>query len=197
MLVSASTTSFVAERLAQNLCLVCRNQSIKIPGIGGMSNQPFSRGAINFSITHPDSKGKTVPVEALILSKITSNLLPLQSVTMDTKWKHLDGLKLADPGFGTPGNVEVLLRADIFNFVMLDSRRFGPSGSPSALKMQFGWALVGAVSIGHASQSSTNQYCISTLLDSQGANPWQESTNQINVKSFVLGGSMLGLNVVF
>ena len=69
-----SSSSFVMERLLQRLRLVRCNQSLKINCIGEMSNQPSSRGATNFSIARPDGKRRIVPVEALIQSKITSNL---------------------------------------------------------------------------------------------------------------------------
>ena len=165
LLDSASSTSFITERLAQRLRLVRRSHSVKISGIGATSNQPSSRGVTNFSIARPDDKGKIVPVEALILSKITSNL-PLHPVSLDSKWKHLDGLQLADPEFGTPGNVDLLLGADTFSRVVLHGRRFGPSGSPSAFKTRFGWVLAGAVHIGqHTSQSSANQCYISTITE--------------------------------
>ena len=83
LLDSASSTSFITECLVQRLCLVRWNHSVKISGIGVMSNQPSSHGATNFSIARPDGNGKIVPVEALILSKITSNL-PLRPVLLNT-----------------------------------------------------------------------------------------------------------------
>ena len=107
LLDSASSTSFVTKHLAQRLHLVRHNDSVKISSIGATSNQPSSHRVTNFSIACPHSKGKIVPVEALIPSKITSNL-PLHPVSFDTKWKCLDSLKLADSGFGTPGNVDLL-----------------------------------------------------------------------------------------
>ena len=69
-------------------------------------------------------------------------------------------MQLADPGL-----VDLLLGADIFSHVVLHGRRFGPLGSLSALKTQFGWVLPGAVRIGHTSQGSTNQYYISTIIE--------------------------------
>ena len=85
--------------------LVCRNNSVKISGIGATSNQPSPCQATNFSIAHPDCKGKIVLVEAPTLSKITSKLPP-RPVSLDTKWKHLDRLKLANPEFGTPDDID-------------------------------------------------------------------------------------------
>ena len=132
--------------------------------MGATSNQPSSHRVTKFNIARPDGKGKIVPVEALMLSKITS-ILPLRPVSLDTRWKHLESLKLADPGFGNPGNVHVdlLLGADIhvFSRVVYHGWRFGPSGSLSA----------GAVHMGHTSQGSTNQCYSSTIAENQC--PWQ------------------------
>ena len=134
------------ERLAQCLRLVCHNHSINISGIGATSNQSSSGGITNFSIARY-SKGKIVLVEALILSKSVSNL-PLYLVFLNNiKWKHLDGLKLTDFGFGTPGNVYLLLGADIFSCVVFYRQRFGPSGSPCAFKTQSGWVIAAIVRI--------------------------------------------------
>ena len=101
LLDSAPSTLFVTEWLVQRLHLVRRNYSVKISGIGVTSNHPSSCRATNFSIAYPDSKGKIVPVEALILSKITC-ILPLHPGSVDIRWKHLEGLKLADLGFQNP-----------------------------------------------------------------------------------------------
>ena len=98
-----------------------------------MSNQLSSCGEANFSVAHLDNKGKIVLLEALTLSKIMSTL-PQHSFSLDPKWKHLDGLQLADPELSTPGNVDLLLGADIFNCVVFHSRQFGPLRSLSAFK---------------------------------------------------------------
>ena len=79
-------------------------------------------------------------------------------------WKHLDGLKLADPGFATPGKVDILLGRDIFSCVVFHGLQFGPSGSLSTIKTQYGWVLAGAVNIGHASRGSTIQCYTSTIV---------------------------------
>ena len=72
-------------------------------------------------------------LEALVLPKITSDV-PSCNVVFDGKWKHLADLELADPDFGTPGSVDMLLGADIFSHTVLYDRRFGPSGTPSTFK---------------------------------------------------------------
>ena len=71
-------------------------------------------------------------VEALVLSKISLEL-PIQQVHFDPKWSHLKGLPLADPDFGTPGRVDMLIGADVYCQTVLYGRRFGSSGSPMAI----------------------------------------------------------------
>ena len=164
LLDSVSSASFITERLAQRLCLAHRSHSINIGGISATSNQLLSRGITNFDIARPDSKGKLVAVEELILSKITPTL-PLHPVSLNAKWKHLDGLQLADPESGMPGNVDLLLGADIFSRVVFHGWQFGPSGSLSAFKTQIGWVLASAVHAGSTPQVSTNLCYMSTITE--------------------------------
>ena len=63
-----------------------------------------------------------------------------------------------------PGNVDLLLGADIFSHMVFHSRRFGPSDSLSTFKMQFGLVLAGAVHLRHTSQDSTNLCYMSTIM---------------------------------
>ena len=157
LLNSASSASFIAEYLAQPICLVHRNHSVNISGISATSNQSSSLRVI--SIAHADKNMKIVPLEALILSKILSPL-SLHPVSLDSEWKHLDSTQLANPDFSTPGNVDLLLGADSFSCVVFHGRWFGPWGSLSTFKTQFAWVLAGAIYIEHHLQGSTNLcYC--------------------------------------
>ena len=66
--------------------------------------------------------------------------LPVSPVN-DNGWDHLSDLSLANPTFGQPGRVDVLLGVDIFVNVLLQGRRIGPRGAPIALNTEFGWVL--------------------------------------------------------
>ena len=52
-------------------------------------------------------------------------------------------VQLADPSFGQPGEIDILLGDDVFVNVLLHSWRSGPPGSPIAFKTKFGWVLAG------------------------------------------------------
>ena len=87
-------------------------------------------------------------------------ILPSSPTPFNDKWKHLQGLELADPDFGTPGAIDLLLGTEIFGQVVLHGRRFGPHGSPMALKTHFGWVLSGAINSERQQRSET--CCIAT-----------------------------------
>ena len=84
--------------------------------------------------------GKQIEVEAAVLPKVTGDLrtIPVSPVT---QWKHLSGLELADPDYGTPAQVDILLGGKVFSKAILHGRQFGPTGAPSAFKTRFGWVL--------------------------------------------------------
>ena len=145
----ASSALFITEHLAQH------HHSLNVSTISTTSLQLSSHRVVNFSITNPDHNGRVLSVEAWTLFKITSNL-PLHPVPLDSKWKHLAGLSLADPDLGIPGNKDLLLGVNVFSCAALCGRQFGPSGSPSAFKTHFGWVLAGVVHGEHHRPGSSN-----------------------------------------
>ena len=100
-----------------------------------------------FVISPNNTIHKEVPITAVIVPQVTTNL-PLKSVQLDTKWKHLLGIPFADPDFGSPSKVDLLLGVDIFVSVLLNDWRVGLSGSPTVLETEFGWVLAGGVKTG-------------------------------------------------
>ena len=63
----------------------------------------------------------------------------------DLGWMHLVDLPLADPDYGRPGRIDILLGVDVFMEVLCQGRRTWPPGSPSAFETNFGWVLAGNV----------------------------------------------------
>ena len=100
--------SFITEGLAQQLRLPRRKNNSTIAGIAGISTTR-TRGAVSFTLRHVQGGGKQIHVDgAFVLPKITTDM-PISPVSTISKWKHLSGLELADPEFGTPARVDVLL----------------------------------------------------------------------------------------
>ena len=164
ILDSASSASFVSERLAQSLCLPRSNQGVRISGIAGLSHNSPSQSVANFDIHGILAPNKKINVSAIVVPRVTCDL-PLHPVPFDVNWKHLSDIQLADPTFGHPGRIDVLLGVDIFVQVLLHGRRVGPPGSPVAFETELGWVLAGnsaachpvaQVTTYHASVSPSN-----------------------------------------
>ena len=79
---------------------------------------------------------------------------------METTWPHLNGFKLADPDFGEPGKMDLLLGIDIFSEVLRQGRRTGPPSSPCALHTDYGWVLCGKTELSQVSPQSCTQVVI-------------------------------------
>ena len=144
LLDSASSASFVSNRLVQQLSLPRHHRQAQIVGVGGLTHQRLGQSVVCFSVAPLFALEEALQIEAFVLPTVTSNL-PLHSVPFDHNWYHLSGICLADPDFGTAGNIDLLLGADVFSDVVLQGRRSGLSGSPAAFETRFGWVLTGAV----------------------------------------------------
>ena len=140
LLDSASTASFVSERLAQSLRLPRSTQH----------NANFKVSSL-----HPPSK--KLDVTAIIVPHVTCDL-PLHPVPFNSKWDYLARIQLADPGFGSPGKIDLLRRVEVFVEVMRHGRRSGVPGSPLAFETNFGWVLAGGTDACSASQQITSHH---------------------------------------
>ena len=151
LLDSASSSSFISERLAQHLHLKRSTRLAEIAGIGGLTHHPRTHAVVQFGVSSLWGPSVIDGVSALVLPKVTMKL-PLHPVSCDNDWCHLKGIRLADPEFGTPGKIDILLGADVFGRVLLHGRRSGAYGSPTAIETTFGWVLTGAVGTGSQAQ---------------------------------------------
>ena len=119
----------------------------QVAGIGdkvhGVSHSMVSVHVANSNNASTPS-GHRLKVEAAVLPKVTTKL-GTSPVPFSAKWKHLQGLQLADQQFGVLDNVDIVLGADIFSRVMLHGWQQGPPGYPKALQTQFGWVLTSVV----------------------------------------------------
>ena len=142
LLDSASSTSFVSERLAQSLCLPRFHHNIRISGIAGLSHQSPLQSVATFNVSPVHNNAKSLSISAIVVPRVTCDL-PIQPIHFDSQWTHLKDLKLADPDFGRPGRIDMLLGIDVHTDVLLQGRRSGPPGSPIAFETMFGWVLAG------------------------------------------------------
>ena len=80
----ASSASFVSERLTQHLRLSHHNHGPKIMSIGREMMRLSSRGSVGFHIKSTHANGRALELEALVQSKITSDV-PSYNVAFNSK----------------------------------------------------------------------------------------------------------------
>lgn len=59
------------------------------------------------------------------------------------KWSHLKGLQLADPQFHTPGEVDFLIGADLYDEIVKEGIVKGQKNDPIAINSALGWLVLG------------------------------------------------------
>lgn len=143
LLDNTSSASFVSERLAQSLHLPRVHQSIRVSGIAGSSPMTPIQSIASLHISSAHHNGRKIDLTAIVVPRVTCNL-PVYPVPFNLTWKHISDVPLADPEFGQPGRIDILLGVDIFVDVLLHGQRTGPPGSPVALETEFGWVLSGS-----------------------------------------------------
>lgn len=138
-----SNSSFVSERLVQQLGLAQTKVNVEILGVGGVSLGQ-TKGTTTIVISPYFNNNEKVHVNCFILPTVSS-MMP-ESRCDPTVWPHLQGLQLADPNFHEPAPVDILLGADVFWYHILDGKKFGTPEAPVALRSTFGWLVAGNIS---------------------------------------------------
>ena len=152
LLDNGSCASFISERLATTLSLPRKPVHLRVSGIGGLSHKPPLQSVTTFEVRSLSGAG--IEVTAVIVPKVTCDL-PTAPVAFDLNWSHLSDIPLADPGFGQPGRIDVLLGADVFVGILREGRRKGPGNSPTAFETDLGWVLCGNTGASSFSTPST------------------------------------------
>ena len=143
LLDSASSASFVSERLVKGLCLPRYRQNTTISGVAGLTRSSL-QALTNLTISSTHT-GRKFSLTAIVVPRVTCDL-PVHPVSFSSTWNHLHDLPLADPDFGCPGRVDLLLGVDVFTEALLHGRLIGPSATPVAFETMFGWVLAGPTS---------------------------------------------------
>ena len=112
LLDSGFTMSFISERIVQSCGLNRRSQCLTVSGIGGVSRKSPLNSISTFEISSLYSSQVKYSITAIVVPRVTCDL-PLQPVCNSSRWNHLLNLSLADPDFGIPGRIDLLLGADI------------------------------------------------------------------------------------
>lgn len=143
LLDSASQASFITERCCNRLGLTRSRLALSILGLGGMSSK--TSGSITSTLRPTGKLSPNLTVDAIILPKICGTM-PSKYIPNDN-FENISNIKLADPKFNIPSDVDLLLGADIFPLILASGHiAAGNENQPTAINTIFGWILMGKVS---------------------------------------------------
>ena len=125
ILDSASSASFISERLARSLHLPFIHRVTSITGIATLTCGSTTHSVTTFSGSAVSSLSNQITITAVVIPKVSCDL-PVNPVPRDSSWKHIEGIQLADPEFSKPGRVYILLDVDVFVNVLWHGQRIGP-----------------------------------------------------------------------
>lgn len=137
-----SELSFVTEELVKHLKLTRRSASIPLLGIGG-TYSGRTRGVVDLRLHSLYNSTDDCAIQAYILPQL-SRQLPTFTTTTNF-WPHIANLQLADPDFGRPGPIQLLIGSDFYGKIIRPDLRRGEVGSPITQLTVFGWVLSGPV----------------------------------------------------
>ncbi len=149
---NGSQGSFNTERCVQGLALPRTRISASVSGMVSIGVGTV-RSCVQLFFTSLQGK-EIFEVTALVLSKI-ANMLPNNPVD-ERACAHLKGLCLADSYFFKPGQVDILLGADVYGQRVHPGYCSGGVGLPVGLETALGWVVLGPV-VGGLSGPATCQ----------------------------------------
>ncbi|XP_043271176.1 uncharacterized protein [Venturia canescens] len=140
LLHQGSTHSFVSEALAQHLRTSRHRANLNVTSFGdAFYGRATSR--VNLTLESCHNQGTRLPMVAYVYQKITSYAARLSRRI--GSWPHLKGLALADPDPSSKEKINALIGADLYGYLLLESLRKGPVGSPTAQLTTLGWIISG------------------------------------------------------
>lgn len=158
-----SQVSFITEAAAQLLRLKKTAIIASVSGVGAAGKET-SKSIVKFDINSRYDYNFELSIEALVLSKLTSSL-PASFITIPSSWHHLKSIFLADPNYNKPGQIDVLLGADVFSSILLEGVKKGCIGSPVAQETCLGWILSGKTSIQQQKANSKSVLAFHQRID--------------------------------
>ncbi|XP_058817732.1 uncharacterized protein LOC131681044 [Topomyia yanbarensis] len=111
-----------------------------IVGVSGARSKSTRLVEVNIRSLYSDYNAS---LKCLVTSKIT-NALPCKTVNI-SNWRIPSGIFLADPKFGTPANVDMLIGVTEFFRILKSGHLVIGEGLPELRKTELGWVVAGEI----------------------------------------------------
>ncbi|XP_053699358.1 uncharacterized protein LOC128746331 [Sabethes cyaneus] len=143
LLDSCSELCYMTSKFSKRLKLRESPAFLQVQGIGNGSTSATKCVEANIQPRHPSISSFAESMKFYVLPKIT-NAIPISSVEIDPG--HLpQEMVLADPSYGKPGPVDMIIGAEIyFDLLTAGKKRLSEDG-PTLQETVFGWVISGRV----------------------------------------------------
>ncbi|XP_054287857.1 uncharacterized protein LOC129003585 [Macrosteles quadrilineatus] len=139
VLDSASQLTLISERAVQLISASRTRAHDEIQGISG--SLIHSRGIVHIDISAVNGQRLAYHHPCLVLNRITS---PLPQIPVSPQVKgSLNDFVLADPCFDKPGEIDLLIGADLFALSLTGEQHFLGHNLPQVLGTIFGFVVMG------------------------------------------------------
>ncbi|XP_075261145.1 uncharacterized protein LOC142352875 [Convolutriloba macropyga] len=135
ILDSASQNTLITESAVQRLQLRRKRNNTRVFGLGG-NEVSANRGLVDLCL-QPKNKASII-IDASALTKMKSNLT---SRYINIKnWETVMELQLADPDFNKPAQVDLIVGAEHYKYLMIENNRLKEPSIPVTYRLSvFGW----------------------------------------------------------
>ncbi|XP_039746104.1 uncharacterized protein LOC120623888 [Pararge aegeria] len=141
LLDQGSQASFITESAVQLLGLKKMPIKVDISRLGDEGSMPC-KSMVSIKIQSRLDSSFVIEIQAYVLKKLTSFLPEKNIVKLIST---LPALELADPFFGTPNKIDMVLSVGVYSKILLEGLIKGPPGTPIAQKTRLGWILSGDI----------------------------------------------------
>lgn len=138
-----SEATLISEQAVQSLWLPRRTTRASITGVGQDAGRRC-KSTVSCHIQTAVNPEFTLKVDAAYVLNSLTSTLPSQSFSPQ-KWKHIEGLTLADPHYYRSKRIDLILGADLMAQILLPGTKIGTPDEPIAQNTHFGWMLIGKI----------------------------------------------------
>lgn len=154
---NGSQSNFITEAITQKLKLNKQSTSISVRGITELTTKVHNMVHATIQSSHSNFQTNA---QFLVLPKITG-LLPTTRINTSS-WNIPPNIKLADPTFSDPAQIDVLLGQEHF-LELLEDGRIKNENMPVLQNTALGWIVGGRTS--EKSLLSNSMYCNLTIME--------------------------------
>ena len=150
LLDSGSQSNFITNKTVKKLGLPTRTISSEVSGIGQSITNPTR---IVQCIIKSRFNSFSTAIDCLVLSSITQQL---PTISIDRSSLDIPpNLQLADPQFSQPGDIDLLIGAELFFDLLCEGRFKICDSTPTLQNTVFGWIISGKIKVNQKANSTS------------------------------------------